>query len=112
LKFGEKMSERTIAAIATPAGQGALGVIRISGKEAFTVAKRVFFASDYFSQGGASRWQNVQFATKELTSASKCLIHIEDPIRCGSPTSRESKLMLMVLRRKCTFVLPVSDPIL
>lgn len=38
------MAERTIAAIATPAGDGALGVIRISGNEAIDVADRVFTA--------------------------------------------------------------------
>lgn len=38
------MSEKTIAAIATSLGGGALGVIRISGKDAITVADRVFFA--------------------------------------------------------------------
>ncbi len=38
------MAERTIAAIATPAGDGALGVIRISGEQAITVADRVFTA--------------------------------------------------------------------
>ena len=38
------MAERTIAAVATPTGEGALGVIRISGEEAFLVADRVFFA--------------------------------------------------------------------
>ncbi len=38
------MAARTIAAIATPAGDGALGVIRISGEEAIAVADRVFFA--------------------------------------------------------------------
>ena len=37
------MSEKTVAAIATPAGDGALGVIRISGEDAITVADRVFF---------------------------------------------------------------------
>lgn len=37
------MSERTIAAIATPTGDGALGVIRISGEDAIAVADRVFF---------------------------------------------------------------------
>lgn len=37
------MAERTIAAIATPAGDGALGVIRISGEDAIAVADRVFF---------------------------------------------------------------------
>ena len=37
------MSDRTIAAIATPLGEGSLGVIRISGESAITVADRVFF---------------------------------------------------------------------
>ncbi len=36
------MAEKTIAAISTPAGQGGIGVIRISGEEAVTVADRVF----------------------------------------------------------------------
>lgn len=38
------MSERTIAAIATPLGEGSLGVIRISGDDALTVADKVFRA--------------------------------------------------------------------
>lgn len=38
------MSERTIAAIATPLGEGSLGVIRISGDDALAVADRVFRA--------------------------------------------------------------------
>ncbi|MBO5019798.1 MAG: tRNA uridine-5-carboxymethylaminomethyl(34) synthesis GTPase MnmE [Clostridia bacterium] len=38
------MSERTIAAIATPAGDGALGVIRISGEDAIIIADKVFTA--------------------------------------------------------------------
>ena len=37
------MSDRTIAAIATPLGEGSLGVIRISGEAALTVADSVFF---------------------------------------------------------------------
>lgn len=37
------MAEKTIAAVATPAGQGALGVIRISGEKAFDIADKVFF---------------------------------------------------------------------
>lgn len=36
------MSERTIAAIATPLGEGSLGVIRISGDDALKVADKVF----------------------------------------------------------------------
>lgn len=43
-KGSEIMSERTIAAIATPAGDGALGVIRISGDDAISIADKVFFA--------------------------------------------------------------------
>lgn len=38
------MSERTIAAIATPLGEGSLGVIRISGDDALAVADKVFRA--------------------------------------------------------------------
>ncbi len=37
------MSENTVAAIATAGGQGALGVIRISGDNALEVAQKVFF---------------------------------------------------------------------
>jgi len=33
--------EDTIAAIATPAGQGGIGIIRVSGKEAISVADAV-----------------------------------------------------------------------
>ena len=36
------MAQRTIAAIATPLGEGSIGVIRISGENAITVADRVF----------------------------------------------------------------------
>ena len=38
------MSERTIAAIATPLGEGGIGVIRISGDEAISVADKCFVA--------------------------------------------------------------------
>ena len=38
------MSERTIAAIATPLGEGGIGVIRISGDDAISVADKCFFA--------------------------------------------------------------------
>jgi tRNA modification GTPase len=40
----------TIAAIATPLGSGAIGIIRISGKKAWPVADRIFFP--------AGRWQS------------------------------------------------------
>lgn len=35
-------SDRTIAAIATPPGEGGIGVIRLSGKEAIPIANKVF----------------------------------------------------------------------
>ena len=38
------MPESTIAAIATALGESSVGMIRISGKDAFSVADRVFFA--------------------------------------------------------------------
>ena len=38
------MSERTIAAVATPPGEGSVGVIRISGEKAIEIADSVFFA--------------------------------------------------------------------
>ena len=40
------MSEDTIAAVATPAGEGGIGIVRISGSAAFAVANRVFRAAD------------------------------------------------------------------
>lgn len=36
------MAEKTIAAISTPSGEGGIGVIRISGKEAVSVGDKVF----------------------------------------------------------------------
>lgn len=38
------MSDRTIAAIATPLGESSVGVIRISGESALIVADKIFFA--------------------------------------------------------------------
>ncbi len=36
------MSEKTVAAISTPAGEGGIGVIRISGKDSINIAEKVF----------------------------------------------------------------------
>lgn len=36
------MAERTIAAVSTALGEGGIGIIRISGKEAFAIADKVF----------------------------------------------------------------------
>lgn len=40
------MTEKTIAAISTPSGEGGIGVIRISGSDAVKVADRVFSAKN------------------------------------------------------------------
>ena len=37
--------EDTIAAIATPAGTGGLGIVRLSGEDSFPIAQRVFIPS-------------------------------------------------------------------
>ena len=42
MKFGETVMEDTIAAIATPPGEGGIGIIRISGERAKEVMDRVF----------------------------------------------------------------------
>lgn len=39
------MSEKTVAAISTPSGEGGIGVIRISGKDAIKIADMVFKAA-------------------------------------------------------------------
>ena len=36
------MEEDTIAAISTPLGEGGIGIVRLSGKEAFPIAKKIF----------------------------------------------------------------------
>lgn len=40
--YNMKSIEDTIAAIATPLGSGGVGIVRISGKEAFSIASRIF----------------------------------------------------------------------
>ena len=41
-----KSLEDTIAAISTPAGQGALGIVRLSGKEALGILEKIFLSKD------------------------------------------------------------------
>lgn len=36
--------EDTISAISTPLGEGGIGIIRISGQDAFKIAKNIFIA--------------------------------------------------------------------
>src|SRR6478735_1916113 len=40
------VGEETIAAISTPAGEGAISVVRISGDEAIAIADRIFHGNE------------------------------------------------------------------
>lgn len=64
------MSERTIAAIATPSGEGAMGVIRISGESAIEIADRVFTA---FSGKALSVLKGYQAAYGEIIDGDTVL---------------------------------------
>ena len=57
------MNNRTIAAIATPLGDGALGVIRISGNDAISIADKVFFP---FSKKSLCEFEGYQAAYGEI----------------------------------------------
>lgn len=60
------MSERTIAAIATPLGEGGISVIRISGDDAIAVADKCFFA---FSGEKLSKLDGYQAAYGKVIDA-------------------------------------------
>lgn len=51
------MAERTIAAIATPLGEGSIGVVRISGSSAAEIADRVFLSKSGKSIASLSGYQ-------------------------------------------------------
>ena len=57
------MSERTIAAIATPIGSASIGVIRISGDKAIDIADRIFFP---FSGGKLCEFEGYRAAYGEI----------------------------------------------
>lgn len=68
----------TVAAIATPAGSGGIGIIRISGEDAFSVAEKVFTArsgeklSDI--NGYTARLGDVKNAAGELIDEAVALV--------------------------------------
>ncbi len=64
------MNNRTIAAIATPAGDGALGVIRISGDNAFRIADKIFFS---FSKKKLCDFEGYQAAYGEIRDGDTVL---------------------------------------
>jgi tRNA modification GTPase len=48
------MYEDTIAAIATPPGEGGIGIVRVSGPQAMAIAKKIFRAkNENWHQGGS-----------------------------------------------------------
>jgi len=46
----------TICAVATPAGIGAIGVIRISGLETFPIVNKIFRGKNLEKQASHPRW--------------------------------------------------------
>ncbi len=64
------MSNKTIAAIATPSGDGALGVIRISGDNAIAVADKIFFP---FSKRPLSSLEGYKAAYGEIKDGDTVL---------------------------------------
>ena len=64
------MSERTIAAIATPLGEGGIGVIRISGDNALAVAEKCFKA---FSGAKLSSLKGYEAAYGQLINGDEIL---------------------------------------
>ena len=65
------MSERTIAAVATPLGEGGISVIRVSGDDAIAIADKCFFA---FSGEKLSGLQGYQAAYGKVTDQSNSTI--------------------------------------
>ena len=64
------MSEKTIAAIATPLGEGSLAVIRISGGEAIKIADKIFYP---FSEKKLCELNGYQAAYGEIKDNEKVL---------------------------------------
>ena len=65
------MSERTIAAVATPFGEGGISVIRVSGDDAIAIADKCFFA---FSGERLSSLQGYQAAYGKVTDQNDSTI--------------------------------------
>lgn len=65
------MSERTIAAVATPLGEGGISVIRVSGDDAIAIADKCFFA---FSGEKLSVLQGYQAAYGKVTDQNNSTI--------------------------------------
>lgn len=63
------MSERTIAAVSTPSGEGALGVIRISGDNAIEIADKIFFPFSGKSLSTLDGYQALYGAVKDGDTA-------------------------------------------
>lgn len=57
----DNMETTTIAAIATPTGRGGIGIIRISGDNALTIAHQVFVFSDPSKQGKGFQSHHVYY---------------------------------------------------
>ena len=68
------MLDDTIAAIATPVGEGALAVIRLSGKDAFSVADKVFVP-------GAKTYSRISAAPTSWSVDPSCVTSVSHSTR-------------------------------
>jgi tRNA modification GTPase len=57
------ISQDTICAIATPAGNGAISVIRMSGKNSFSIADKIFFSIKSDKKISTARANSILFGT-------------------------------------------------
>jgi len=81
------MFDDTIAAIATPLGEGGLAVVRVSGADAFVVADKIF------KVGGRA-------ASSPVSSAPTHTIHYGKIVRHGDTVD---EVLLSILRAPRTF---------
>ena len=57
----------------------------------------LFWLYLWFYEGGAAQWQNANFVTKRLLSASRFLTHTDVQTEHGNPTLRELRQSLTAL---------------
>ena len=101
----------TIAAIATPVGEGGLGIIRISGDDSYRIAKKLFTPKARGDKGKELKSHFLYYGTirakKGTTVDEVCLIYMKKPrsytrqdtveISChGSPATMRKLLKLTI----------------
>jgi tRNA modification GTPase len=74
------MENSTIAAIATPGGRGGIGIIKLSGSKALSIAAAIFFAAEVEHQARAGHPENSQDRSGNGFQSHRIYYgHIRDP---------------------------------